>query len=215
MTDEAPPTGSEAAGESESGSRRGLPFIVEFPLLVLVALAVAILIKTFLVQAFWIPSGSMVPTLEVDDRVLVNKVEYRLSEPEPGDVVVFESPYGTDESEPFGEAVIRTIVESLGIRTARVPDDFIKRVVATEGQVVEIVDNRVVVDGVALDEPYLPAGVDMADLDPVTIPEDHLWVMGDNRNHSSDSRVFGPVPLDEVVGRAFVIMWPLDRWSGL
>ncbi|MEX1280668.1 MAG: signal peptidase I [Acidimicrobiia bacterium] len=203
----------EAAARPE---RKGLPFIVEFPLLVLVALAVAIVIKTFLVQAFWIPSSSMVPTLEVDDRVLVNKLEYRLGQPEPGDVVVFESPYGDDEvDEPFIEAFARSIVESLGIRTATVPDDFIKRVIATEGQEVAIVGNQVVVDGVALDEPYLPAGVDMADMEPTTIGPDELWVMGDNRNHSSDSRVFGPIPADEVVGRAFVVMWPLDRWSGL
>lgn len=203
----------EAAARPE---RKGLPFIVEFPLLVLVALAVAIVIKTFLVQAFWIPSSSMVPTLEVDDRVLVNKLEYRLGEPESGDVVVFESPYGTDEAdEPLLEAFGRSIVESLGIRTATVPDDFIKRVIATEGQAVAIADNQVVVDGVALDEPYLPAGVDMADMEPITVGPDELWVMGDNRNHSSDSRVFGPIPADEVVGRAFVVMWPLDRWSGL
>jgi signal peptidase I len=203
----------EAAARPE---RKGLPFIVEFPLLVLVALAVAIVIKTFLVQAFWIPSSSMVPTLEVDDRVLVNKLEFRLGEPEPGDVVVFESPYADDQvDEPFFEAFARSVVESLGIRTATVPDDFIKRVIATEGQVVEIVDNQVVVDGVAIDEPYLPAGVDMADMEPTTIGPAELWVMGDNRNHSSDSRVFGPIATDEVVGRAFVIMWPLDRWSGL
>ncbi len=203
----------EAAARPE---RKGLPFIVEFPLLVLVALAVAIVIKTFLIQAFWIPSSSMVPTLEVDDRVLVNKLEYRLGEPEPGDVVVFESPYADDQvDEPFLEAFARSIVESLGIRTATVPDDFIKRVIATEGQEVAIVGNQVVVDGVALDEPYLPAGVDMADMEPTTIGPDQLWVMGDNRNHSSDSRVFGPIPADEVVGRAFVVMWPLDRWSGL
>ncbi len=204
---------AETAGDrSEKG---GLPFLVEFPLLVLVALAVAILIKTFLIQAFWIPSGSMVPTLEVDDRVLVNKLEYRFGEPERGDVVVFESPYGDHEPEPFGELVVRTIVESIGIRTARVPDDFIKRVIGTEGQVVEIVDNRVLVDGVVIAEPYLPDGVRMADMDPVEVPDGELWVMGDNRNHSSDSRVFGTIPADEVVGKAFVIMWPLDRLGGL
>ena len=208
MTDHA----ETAGGRSRKG---GLPFLVEFPLLVLVALAVAILIKTFLIQAFWIPSGSMVPTLEVDDRVLVNKLEFRFGEPERGDIVVFESPYGDHRQEPFGEAVVRTIVESIGIRTAQVPDDFFKRVIATEGEVVEIVDNRVLVDGVPIDEPYLPDGVRMNDMDPVEVPAGQLWVMGDNRNHSSDSRVFGTIPADEVVGKAFVIMWPLDRLGGL
>ncbi len=201
-----------AGDRSEKG---GLPFFIEFPLLVLVALAVAILIKTFLIQAFWIPSGSMIPTLEIDDRVLVNKLEYRFDEPERGDVVVFESPYGDHTQEPFGELVVRTIVESIGIRTARVPDDFIKRVIGTEGQVVEIVDNRVLVDGVVIAEPYLPDGVRMNDMDPVEVPEGQLWVMGDNRNHSSDSRVFGTIPVDDVVGKAFVVMWPLDRLGGL
>lgn len=207
---------AENAGEAgSSAEERGLPFIVEFPLLVIVALAVAILIKTFLIQAFWIPSGSMVPTLEVNDRVLVNKLEYRFGEAERGDVVVFVSPYASDEPEAFVDAAIRTVVESIGLRTARVPDDFIKRVIGTEGQVVEIVGNQVIVDGVAIPEPYLPDGVRMADMEPVEIPADHLWVMGDNRNHSSDSRVFGPIPTDEVVGRAFVLMWPLDRLGGL
>jgi signal peptidase I len=199
----------------DRSDKGGLPFLVEFPLLVLVALAVAILIKTFLIQAFWIPSGSMIPTLEIDDRVLVNKLEYRFGEPELGDVVVFVSPYGDHTSEPFGELVVRTIVESIGIRTARVPDDFIKRVIGTEGQVVEIVDNRVLVDGVVIAEPYLPDGVRMNDMEPVEVGEGQLWVMGDNRNHSSDSRVFGTIPVDDVVGRAFVVMWPLDRLGGL
>lgn len=208
MTDHA----ETAGGRSRKG---GLPFLVEFPLLVLVALAVAILIKTFLIQAFWIPSGSMVPTLAVDDRVLVNKLEFRFGDPERGDVVVFESPYGDHAEEPFGEVVVRTIVESVGIRTAQVPDDFIKRVIATEGEVVEIAGNQVLVDGVAIAEPYLPEGVRMNDMEPVEVPVGQLWVMGDNRNHSSDSRVFGTIPADEVVGKAFVIMWPLDRLGGL
>ncbi len=200
---------------SEKESKGGLPFWLEFPLLVIVALGVAILIKTFLVQAFWIPSGSMIPTLEINDRVLVNKLEYRFDDPERGDVVVFESPYGDHESEELLEAIGRTITESLGIRTAAVPDDFIKRVIAAGGQTVEIADNRVLVDGVVIAEPYLPNGVQMQDMEPVVIPDAELWVMGDNRNHSSDSRVFGTIPRDEVVGRAFVIMWPIPRAGGL
>lgn len=206
----------DASSSSGKPSRRGLPFILELPLLIVVALAVAVLIKTFLLQAFWIPSSSMVPTLEVEDRVLVSKLDYRFGQPEPGDVVVFESPYGGEGSDESLLALAgRTILESLGIRTAGLPEDFIKRVIAGPGQTVEILDNRVVVDGLPLLEPYVASGSAMSDRAEELVPEGHLWVMGDNRNHSSDSRVFGPIPIDEVVGRAFVLMWPLDRWRGL
>lgn len=210
-------SGDLSAAHRARTGRQGLPFWLELPLLVLVALAVAVLIKTFLVQAFWIPSGSMVPTLEIDDRVLVNKLEYRVQDPERGDIVVFESPYLEDRDEPesFRELVGRTVAESLGIRTGGVPDDFIKRVIATPGETIEVIDNQVHIDGVPISEPYLPAGIGMPDFGPVTIAPGQLFVMGDNRSSSSDSRVFGPIDQSEVVGRAFVLMWPFDRWQGL
>lgn len=204
-----------AGNKSDRGT--GLPFFIELPLLVIVALVVAVLIKTFLVQAFWIPSGSMVPTLEIDDRVLVNKLEYQVQEPERGDVVVFDSPYRDEsaDAESFRDLVARTIAESLGIRTSGTPDDFIKRVIAVPGETIEVVDNQVLIDGEPIDEPYLPPGVRMPDFGPVTIAPGELFMMGDNRNSSSDSRVFGPISQEEVVGRAFVLMWPFDRWKGL
>ena len=210
-------SGDLSAAHRARTGREGLPFWLELPLLVIVALVVAVLIKTFLVQAFWIPSGSMVPTLEIDDRVLVNKLEYRIQEPDRGDVVVFESPYleESDEPESFRVIVARTLAEALGIRSGGVPDDFIKRVIAVPGETIEVVDNRVLIYGVAIDEPYLPAGVQMPDFGPVTIAPSELFVMGDNRNSSSDSRVFGTIDQGEVVGRAFVLMWPFDRWQGL
>lgn len=198
------------------GEGKGLPFWIELPLLVAVALVVALVIKTFLVQAFWIPSTSMAPTLQVDDRVLVGKVGYRFGEPEPGDIVVFRSPYEDDtDGLTFLEAAGRAILESVGVRPRGEPEDFIKRVIAVEGQEVEIRDNFVIVDGVPRNEPYLAPGSTMPDMAPVTIPEGHLWMMGDNRNHSSDSRVFGAVPVDDVVGQAFVLMWPVSRWTSL
>lgn len=199
-------------GKASSG---GIPFLLELPLLIIVALVVAIVIKTFLVQAFWIPSGSMIPTLELNDRVLVNKLEYRVQDPARGDVVVFDSPYRSDEDETLAEAVTRTLFESLGIHTAAVPDDFIKRVMAIGGETIEIVGNVLYVDGVAIDEPYLPYGIQMADFGPITVEPGQLFVMGDNRNSSSDSRVFGTIDETTVVGRAFVRMWPLDRWGDL
>ena len=189
-------------------------FLSELPGLLLAALVVAVLIKTFIVQPFFIPSGSMIPTLLVDDRVMVSKLSYRLGAPEPGDVVVFENPWAEDREESVPEVVIRSVLEALGVRTDT-SDDLIKRVVATEGEVIEIRDGSVIVYGSVSAEPYLADGVAMSDFGPATVPLDHVFVMGDNRNASSDSRVFGPIPESDIIGRAFVRIWPLDRLGGL
>jgi signal peptidase I len=182
----------------------------------LTALAVAVVVKTFLVQPFYIPSRSMEPTIQVNDRVIVNKLSYRVGEPERGDVVVFLNPNLTDEElqETIPEAVIRSILEAVGIRT-RGEDDLIKRVVAVGGDTVAIRDGRLEINGEAPEEPYLASGEDMADFGPETVPEGHVFVMGDNRNASHDSRYFGPVPVDEIIGEAFLRIWPLDRFGGL
>lgn len=190
-------------------------FLVELPILVLVALVVAVLIKTFLVQAFWIPSGSMIHTLEINDRVLVNKLSYLFGEPEQGDIVVFDPPFGVEqEAEPLLEAIVRNVAESLGLKTPAV-EDLIKRVVAVGGQELEIKDNQVLVNGIPLDEPYLDESAFMPDFGPVEVPVGTVFVMGDNRPRSQDSRRFGPISTDTVVGRAFVRVWPFDRWGGL
>jgi signal peptidase I len=186
----------------------------ELPLLLLIALMLAVLIKTFLVQAFFIPSGSMEETLQIDDRVLVAKQSYRIGDIARRDVIVFDAPDGSErKDENLIEAVARNVAESIGLSTPRT--EFIKRVIALPGETVEIVDNRVVIDGLALIEPYLPGGVRMRDMDPVTIPDGHVWVMGDNRNVSDDSRSFGPIATDSIVGRAVAIIWPPSRWGGL
>ncbi|MCE5203288.1 MAG: signal peptidase I [Coriobacteriales bacterium] len=167
-------------------------WLLELVVMVAIAFALATLIRTYIVQPYWIPSGSMVPTIEISERVLANKFIYRFSDPEPGDIVVFDDPTGT------------------------VPT-LIKRVIATEGQTVDIVDDKVYVNGKPLDEPYTygkpsePGPVPL----PVTIPKDHVWVMGDNRTNSADSRFFGPVPLSSVHGRAVLRIWPLDRFAKL
>lgn len=186
----------------------------ELPVLILVALVIAVLIKTFLMQAFFIPSGSMRETLIEGDRVMVNKLSYRFGDPGRGDVVVFDSPF-TDgnDGESIISAVFRNIGESLGVASPET--EFIKRVIALPGETIEIADNQVLIDGEPLDEPYLQPGLRMPDFGPETVPVGFVFVMGDNRNQSQDSRFFGPVPTDDIVGRAFVKVWPPSRWGGL
>lgn len=204
----------EKAKEESEGKSARKSFWRELPVLVLIALVVAVVIKTFLVQAFFIESGSMRSTLLEGDRVMVNKLSYRLGDISPGDVVVFDPPGPqAEDGESFVQAVFRNIGESIGI--VQPSSEFIKRVVATGGQSIEIRSNQVFIDGELLEEPYLQAGSVMADFGPVTIPADHIFVMGDNRNQSRDSRFFGSIPESDVIGKAFVRVWPPSRWGGL
>ena len=172
------------------------------------------MVKTFLVQPFWIPSESMVPTIEINDRVMVNKLAYKLGEPERGDVVVFRDPAEPDIEESVPEAVIRSVLEAVGVRT-RGRDDLIKRVVGLPGETVEIKGNQVLIDGVPIDEPYLDNGVVMPDEGPFPLGGSQVFLMGDNREFSFDSRRFGPIALDHVIGRAFVVIWPLENVDDL
>jgi signal peptidase I len=203
-----------AAGEGGEKSDSVRSFWKELPLLIIVALVVAVIIKTFLIQAFFIPSASMRDTLLEGDRVMVNKLAYRFGEPHRGDIIVFDSPLeGDDERESFLAAVVRHIGEALGVST---PDSaLIKRVIAVEGETIHITDNTVFIDEVAIAEPYLQDNVRMGDFGPMRVPEGHVFVMGDNRNQSEDSRRFGPVAVDQIVGRAFIRVWPPSRWGGL
>jgi len=189
-------------------------FWKELPVLIVVALVVAVLIKTFLVQAFFIPSASMRDTLLEGDRVMVNKLAFRFGEPGHGDVIVFDSPLeDLSDGEGFLSAVVRNIGESLGLST---PDTaLIKRVIAVGGDTLEIRDNTLFINGAAVDEPYLTKVVRMPDFGPLLVPVDFIFVMGDNRNQSEDSRRFGPVPQSSIIGRAFVRVWPPSRWGGL
>jgi signal peptidase I len=180
----------------------------------LTALVIAVLIKTFLVQPFWIPSESMLDTIHVNDRVMVNKLAYRLGEPERGDVVVFRDPGEPEIEESIPEAVVRSVLEAVGIRT-RGRDDLIKRIVGLPGETITISDDQVHVDGAALSEPYLDGDVTMPDAGPFEIGEGEVFVMGDNREFSFDSRRFGNIELGGLVGRAFVIIWPVSNFGGL
>ena len=216
--------------------RRQMPLWQELPLLLVVAFCLAVLIRTFLLQAFFIPSGSMEDTLLVGDRVLVNKVVYDVRDPERGEVVVFR---GTDhwapESRPSGRSpgfvakLGRTVGDLVGVSRPG-EKDFIKRVIGLPGDRVACCDaeGRVTVNGTPLDEPYVcenspldvppnPRECRSRRFDEVVVPPGQMFVMGDHRIVSQDSRCQGPVPIDNVIGRAFVIVWPsvaLERAVG-
>jgi len=173
-----------------------------------IAILLALFIRTFVVQAFKIPSGSMEPTLQVGDHILVNKFIYGIklpfinktmipvSNPERGDVIVFI--YPVDESK-----------------------DFIKRVIGLPGDKVEMVGEKIFINGKPFDDPHgyysnpgkASAAGKAPRFGPVEVPENHLFVMGDNRNHSYDSRFWGFVPLSDVKGEAFIIYWSWPHWK--
>ena len=184
----------------------------ELPVLIVVAFALALLIKTFVLQAFYIPSGSMLPTLQVGDRILVEKVSYRFGEPDRGDVVVFERSLNPALPPPgAGDSVIDDVANAFrslfGFPTNG-EQDFVKRVMAVGGDTIEGRDGTVYVNDEPVDEPFLPNGVVTTNFPPQQVPPGEIFVMGDNRGNSDDSRNFGSVDVDEVVGRAFVLIWP-------
>jgi signal peptidase I len=184
--------------------------------LVVVALVIAVLLRTLVVQVFFIPSSSMVPTLAVDDRIVVEKVSYRFREPVRGDVVVFAGASGPAPA--FEGPLPLRVFDWLG-RTVGVippdPSDLVKRVVGLPGEEVAIVDGVVHIDGVALREPYL-VGPAPSDFGPVTVPDASLFFLGDNRRNSADSRGgLGFVARDRVIGRALGVIWPFGNARSL
>ncbi|HEX5950426.1 MAG TPA: signal peptidase I [Actinomycetota bacterium] len=201
---------------SEGGSR--WRFLGSMPVLVLLALAIAIVIKSFLVQAFFIPSESMEPTLFRGDRVLVNKLAYATGDVGRHDVIVFVNPNGDDPPDRgVVGGVLHWLGEGIGVAQPE-NEDYIKRAIGLPGETVEIHDRTVFIDGDAIEEPYLTGDARSCNRDfgPVTVPEDSLFVMGDNRCNSADSRFgLGFVPATEVVGRAVVVIWPPSDMGGL
>jgi signal peptidase I len=194
------PTRDVLVTEREPSAVRAL---LEWLVVIVGAVVLALVIKTFLFQAFYIPSESMVPTLEIGDRVLVNKLSYRLHDINRGDIVVFERP-PADQS---GQEI----------------EDLIKRVIGLPGDRLVIRDGQIYLNGQLLSEPYLPSGTrtengpyeKCTEDRPCVIPEGTIWVMGDNRGSSRDSRWFGPIRQDAVVGRAFFRIWPFGRFGSL
>lgn len=220
--DTVPREGSDAGAEPPRRSG-AVAILREAGIVIALSLLIATLVRIFLVQAFLIPSSSMQDTLQVGDRVLVSKLTTRLGDVERGDIVVFADPNGWlssphDDSSGPGTWV-RNALQFVGV----LPDDaeghLIKRVIGVGGDTVECCDDdgRVTVNGVAVEESaYLMPGdqPSVTEFD-VEVGEEELFVMGDHRSNSGDSRVHGTVPEDRVVGKAFVVAWPVSRWSGL
>ncbi|MFC5914031.1 signal peptidase I [Streptomyces pulveraceus] len=219
-------TDGDAAGDGKK-VRKQRPFWKELPLLIVIALVLALLIKTFLVQAFSIPSDSMQNTLQRGDRVLVDKLTpWFGSEPERGEVVVFHDPDNWLAGEPTPESnVVQDFLSFIGLMPSSKEKDLIKRTIAVGGDTVECAKGGPVkVNGKALDEPYIFPGNSACDdkpFGPFKVPEGKIWVMGDHRQNSWDSRYHtedatkGFVPVKDVVGRAVVVAWPINRWATL
>lgn len=195
-----PDTDHDEASDVPDGPRTGMSpgarAFFDWVLVVGVALLVALLVRTFLLAHFIVEGQSMYSTLEPGDRVFVNKMSYRLHDPGRGDVVVLHEIHATTER------------------------DLIKRVVALPGEELEMENCVVKIDGQLLQEPYLdPTVVTPGNcgqgINPMVIPEGHVFVMGDNRPGSHDSRALGTIPFDDLVGRAFVVFWPKSDWQWL
>jgi signal peptidase I len=204
-----------------------MPGWLEIPLTILVAVLVALFVRAFLLQVFWIPSGSMEETLQIGDRVAVNRLAYRLGEPERGDVVVFDGsgvfvPAGVEP--PAGNPVTGLLLE-LGRALGVVPPPdtvFVKRAIGVGGDRVVCCDEsgRIEVNGEPLDEPYLyPGNAPSEQRFDVLVPQGHLWLMGDHRAASADSRAHlgdpggGMVPYDQTIGRVFAKIWPPSEFG--
>jgi signal peptidase I len=207
-TEAQPPVTDTADGRAETGPepsakrRSGRSWLVELVVIVVVVLGASFLVRTFVVQTFYIPSGSMIPTLQVGDRILVDKLSYHLHGVGRGDIVVFSKP-------PLEHQNI---------------NDLVKRVIGLPGETISSVNGQIYINGKLLPEPWLQPGVKSTpgpnpvpfNLDkPYKIPAGEYFVMGDNRTDSEDSRWFGPIPRSLIVGRAFVRIWPLSHLGGL
>jgi signal peptidase I len=195
------PSGEPPTRPMEPARRSKLPpgvrAFLDWFVVIAVALLVAFVVRTFVIAHFVVEGESMYSTLDTNDRVFVNKLSYRLHDPNRGDVVVLHQVTGASER------------------------DLIKRVIGLPGESVEVRNCTVLIDGRVLDEPYLdPEVVTPTDcggdyVPDGVVPDDHVFVMGDNRGGSQDSRVIGPISEDDLVGRAFVVFWPQSHWQWL
>jgi signal peptidase I len=224
---------SDAARTGGARRARWLAQLAELPALVLLAFVIAVLIKTFLVQAFFIPSGSMLPALHAGDRVLVEKISYHLRDPRAQDVVVFaRSAFGRPPDLPWYQDARNFMRELLGLPTGA-EQDYIKRIVAVGGDTIRYAGKprQLIVNGEEVGEPYVKGEIDRfsptltqescarlnmkATRNGCLVPEGQVFVMGDNRANSEDSRVIGPIDEDKIVGHAFVVIWPVADFGVL
>ena len=206
-----------------------LAFLIDLVAIVGFALILSVLIKAFLIRSFFIPSGSMLDTLQINDRIIVNVLAPEVVELQHGDVVVFKDPGGwlgvasAVEKEPL-EQLGDFVLGTFGITAPDSAEHLVKRVIGLPGDDITCcdADGKLLLNGLPLDEPYLRAGSNPSDIEfSVTVPAGQLWVMGDNRGNSTDSRYHqdlptgGFVPIDVVVGRAMLISWPVENWTYL
>ncbi len=227
------PAGDDSIQEQRPSRRRGaLVLLRDVVVIVLVAVLVSFLVKTFVVRSFYIPSGSMRATLEVQDRILVDQITPPFSGYARGDVVVFRDPGGwlpprADEERPPLVEAWEWVMSLVGLAAPDSEEHLIKRIIGLPGDHVECCNalGQIMINGTPIDESsylLLPPDAPASAIDfDVTVPDDALWVLGDNRNQSKDSRYsqdlpgHGFVPLDNVVGRAFLITWPFNRFGGI
>ncbi|MTI79871.1 MAG: signal peptidase I [Firmicutes bacterium] len=178
-------SGYERTEELESKRNKKNP-VREIIESIAIAVILAVVIRMFIVEPFYIPSGSMEPTLLINDRIIVSKLNYYFEEPDRGDIVVFK--YPRDPSR-----------------------NFVKRLIGEPGDVVELRNSNLYINGELVPEDYLPAGIRYGDYGPIKIPQDKYLMLGDNRNNSEDSRYWGLLPEDNIIGKAVLIYWPINR----
>jgi len=217
--DEEDSDADESGGRRARRHRNARRNAIEWIIVVAGALIVAVVIKTFLFQAFYIPSVSMEPTLKVGDRVLVNKLSYKLHDVHHSDVVVFERPSTNPQ---VVEGCDGTQVTIRPQKNTEEVHDLIKRVIAVGGETVEVRQGKVFVNGVQIDEPYLAPNTTTPEFEKtvfptqcIRVPKDEVFVLGDNRMNSAASNRFGPIPESLIVGRAFVRVWPIGSIGGI
>jgi signal peptidase I len=204
----APPAPNATPGRASRRRR-----IAEDVILVVLAVTVAVLVRSFVAQAYYIPSGSMEPQLHIDDRVIVSRLAYHLHAFHRGDIVVFEAPPGVETPASKPANFVAAAFHDVGVAIGVTQDQsvLIKRVIGLPGDRVWATGGHIYINGDLLVEPYLPKGTITSSFGPITVPKGHLWVMGDNRGDSEDSRYFGPIPERTVIGRAIWKVWPLWR----
>lgn len=191
-----PPAEEEPAVAQPSHAARWVRTLVEWVVVLAVALGIALLVRTFVIQTYFIPSISMEPTLQVGDHILVLKAAYRFTSPAIGDVIVFKAPPQEHQSCQDPEV-----------------QDLVKRIIALPGDTIRSSGNTIYVDGKVLAQPWQHTAQIGSAIRNQLVPANHYFVMGDNRPESCDSRVWGTVPRSDIIGKAVLIFWPLSRFS--